>query len=671
MKKFLITVISTLLFNTVFADVSCYYMPTYNHYLFKILPDNTSDEDFLDFWVKYVGKEDEVISSYTFQYKVQQMENDIKNGSSENPVLQAAISKNDRDMINYLKDLFTYLNINSDFYNQWSYPTEEQIQSYLATYSQLLEKAKKYNGSYLKDRYALMAMRCMFQLEKYSDIEKYWLSNGIKTQDEYCKKTMTGLFAGALYHQKKIDAAINIFMQIGDIQSVKYCLNEKRNLLGIKERYNKDKNDDALLFLVQDFVNMYQENTDEDFGRPFDFSTIQQSEAKEFITFANNIADKKASKTPLMWKTAAAMVSYYIGDLDGAKKMMSKASSLEGTQRMKDVARVINFFLNTKNEKYSNAKASYYLSEFKWLDEKGNNDYFFYNAKNRIIVHNLLPQNEHSNFYTLLGTSEHFTNLINLDLQELLSYFNYISQPKKMDDFEKYLLSKTTVSKDELYEKIGTRYLGEMNFSKAEEYLSKVPLSYYKSTPLPLYMQQRDYTIERWRTTQDYVEDWEESPEAEFTENQKIQFAREMKTLTDKFNSSNGQERCNLALKLATYCTQASRWGNCWYLLEYYWSVYQDRTSSQQKYEDKAIEYLDIAAKSSSNDIKHTALYAKVWLTWHDYQYYQNSYTEEPLTVTPKMDNTMKELINYWDSRFGQGQWNFQCDCIMDYVRTH
>ena len=224
-----------LLSNFLKADVSCWYYPTYNYYLFKIFEPGKEDEDFLKFWNDYAGGKTPVYS-YDFSSRIDEILSDIENGKSDKAALNAAIQKKDAEMLDYLKDLSTYLNVNQDFYNQWEYPDENQIKEYKEVYEKLLEKATKYSGQRLKDRYNLMAMRCMFQLEKYPEVEKFWLNDGIKTQDEYCKKQMTGLFAGALYHQKKINAAINIFLQINDIQSVKFCLDEKRNLDGIRER---------------------------------------------------------------------------------------------------------------------------------------------------------------------------------------------------------------------------------------------------------------------------------------------------------------------------------------------------------------------------------------------------------------------------------------------------
>ena len=195
-------------------------------------------------------------------------------------------------------------------------------------------------------------------------------------------------------------------------------------------------------------------------------------------------------------------------------------------------------------------------------------------------------------------------------------------------------------------------------------------LSYYSQSILGIYMINRDYTKERWNIEQPWIDDYETEGNLNVTENQKLKFCREMKTLTNDFKNSTGDQRAATAYKLATYCTQASRWGNCWYLTEYEWSVYGERTKAQKTYENKALDYFDEAIKSSVDSLKYNSMYAKVWLLWRDYQYYYD-YPPESQNITPKMNTAMADLKKYWDGVYGEDEWQFGCDCIMDYVRTH
>ena len=121
------------------AGVSCYGLETYNHYLFKILEKNQSEDfGYMKFWIDYTGA-NQAVSSYDLSYSVENIENDVKAGSSTNAILQTAILKKDNEMIAYLKDLSKYLNINEDLYNQWDYPSEEQIRSMLSEYEKILD----------------------------------------------------------------------------------------------------------------------------------------------------------------------------------------------------------------------------------------------------------------------------------------------------------------------------------------------------------------------------------------------------------------------------------------------------------------------------------------------------------------------------------------------------
>ena len=106
MKRFLILMTAVLLSNFVKADVSCWYYPTYNYYLFKILDTQTEDEDFLEYWKNYAGGKTPVYS-YDFSYGIDAILSDIENGSSSKAVIDAVKAEGatltDNDFRKFLK----------------------------------------------------------------------------------------------------------------------------------------------------------------------------------------------------------------------------------------------------------------------------------------------------------------------------------------------------------------------------------------------------------------------------------------------------------------------------------------------------------------------------------------------------------------------------------------
>lgn len=673
MKKFILIIIALITLNvtSALATVECFYCGEPFCPMLRVYTQSNNNADFNSFWRKYTGIADLECNCLDY-YRLGNFEDELANKFSSDKLIDYAIQKNDQELISYLRNFFTYKNSMSDLYNAWDYPTEDDIATLKADIKTVLKACESYSGTKFKERYLLLRMRCLFQLERYADIEKLWMSDGIKTQEPALLNEMKGLFAGALYHQKKEDPAIPIFLEIGDMQSAYYCLDSKRSVAGIKEIYSKDKNSPVLPFLIQDFVNMMQYNCYNDYEPRWDYYGISTSEAKEFIEFANNVADKKgASKTPLLWKEAAALMSMFVNDNANAKKYIDQAMSMDGTPVLKNNARAIKLLIYTNDMKYTASNASYLLTEFKWLDSESSDPYFYSGIADVVLNKHLFNANKDSN-KNFAYLCKFVTDYDEMEIPELENYYNYLSNSKKMDNFEKYLLAKKNNYTNPLSsatDYLGRKYLGILDFDKAIAYLSKVPLEYYDGT-MAEYFQYRDYTKSRWIEEQSWIDDW--SCETKASSNLILEYAKDLKAQFAEYSSAYGEDRCKIAHQIAIKLGQATRYGNCWFMIEHSWSTWADKTPNQVRYENKCLELLDVAAKSSDKEILQDAIYAKVWLTWHHYEYYNfGGWVAFDQTVNDAMNNSMATLKKYWDGVYGAGEWSYQCDYIMDWVRTH
>jgi len=660
MKRFLILVMTLLTVNwqawaSRCGGFDCGETP----YLFSPF-DSDSDlfgGPYHDFWKAYVGNNAEF-----YPYHVENLKwvDDIE--TSDNPIVATARNKNDKEMLDYLSDLVAYLKNNRDHYNEWDYPTEEEIVDINNCYETLMRRAKAYKGTRLKDRYMLMAMRCMFQLNQLDACMAYWEKSGSKAADAACRNTMKGLYAGALYKKNRQDEAALIYMELGDRQSLKCCLNDERDYAGIEKIYKKDNNSPLLNFLIEDFVNMYQENTDGDCS-VWDYFSIPNNEAKQFVELAQKVISGKKTNNPLMWAEAAALVSSYMGDNATAEKLLAQCDKMDGSQRLKDNLRLIKFyqFINTKSYK---EKPDYVVQEFKWLKDKDNVP-FFNDARNRI--YQLLNDRLEGDFCTqyLMYPGEY--KLYEAPTDKVLALRNFLKNSKKFDAFQKYCVASHDCNvQDAAFDDVlGTNCIAAMDFDKAIEYLQKVQPSYYNKMCLSNYFNNRDYTIPAWDKVQDAVED---SP-TQASRNLRLDYCKDMKALLAKYNAAKGDEKCALAYKLAVMYHAASQWGPCWFMGKYFWSTYYSKDDAvNNAYEAKTREYLEIAAKSGDKDIKYSAIYARTWMAWHDYNYYD--YYMRPDEISPEMKSSMEALCQYWDGIYGKGQWTMSCDCVMDYARS-
>lgn len=684
MKKFLaVLLLLTALISS--KSYACIAEQTINFYMYKVLDTKASAHLFDDFWRAYVGPE---MSEYAIDGLLlidpEELKQSFETGEANNDIVRAVIAKKDKAMQDYLLDLITYHCLNSNFYNAWEYPSEDEIAARRAKLTQLRTKAEGYNGA-LKERYNLMAMRCMFQLEKYADVEKFWTSTGSKTSDKDIRQTMLSLFAGALYRQKKMESALQIFAQLGDIQSLKFCLNDKRNYQGIKEIYEKDHDNTSLPFMIQDYVNMTQETLDGESGlpHPSDFYEVKNSEAKQFADFANKVADTKATNAPCMWKTAAAMIHYLLGDYAAAQKEIAVAVNLGGTQLMKDNARAIQFLVYTKNRKYTAAEATKYMTEIKWLQSMADKESHFSRAAQRIIYQNIQGANKESNKnFTLLIVSaadmlhlNFFSDNILYDMTgaETESFYNYAFNNKKLDAFEKYLLNiiqtskgRTFGGKDFYLDQVGTKYLSEHNLAKAEQWLSKVSIDFMRKKGIAPFMVLRNYNVEPWYNAQEvtYQQEFSDEIPGRLNENQRLKFAKDLALAETQYNNASGEKRMELAYNLAVMCIQASQHGNCWYLTHDGWSLYGVETRSNEfDYEKRAMELLQEASESKDNEVKSNALFGLLWIPRQSLSHWNEEEFKN------KDINSALEQIAVFIENVGSTDAMENCDVIMDYIR--
>lgn len=658
MKRFLILVAALLSINSAVKASGCWGYDDYDSYTSYIFaPEDFQAESglpqYLEYWRSYAGGDIEPYHISNLSYV-----DDFAN--SNNPIIEYARNKKDMEMQAYLRDLCKYIQLNDKKYDRWNYPDEDEMLNLNKSYKAILQRAKAYTGSRLKDRYALLAMRCMFQLEQYTEVLSYWGSTGTKVQDPDCKKTMKGLYAGALYRTDKVNNAMVIYAEINDVQSLFCCLDGKRNFDGIKQIYDSDNNSPVLQYLVQDFVESCQDNCV--IGEGAADSWINQ-EARKFVPFANEVVAKKKTNNPIFWKEAAAAVSAFLGDYANAEKYIAECDKMSGTQREKDNARIIRDYVYLKAHGYKQ-KQDFIVAEMKWLEENSSNSRIYSDGHSMFLLELGRQTDNDLNTSYLLG-NKYIRSLSESQLEQIRAF---VKNQKKMDVLQKYLFDRlyskpTDADFDEV---LGTRALAAMDFDKAEKYLQNVPADFYKDMALGSYMNERNYKTPSWTRMPSEVGYGEGLSYVK--SNLKYEFCKDIKALTAKYNAAKGDQKCDLAYELAVMYHSLTHWGHCWFLTHYYWSVYDDDDESYQAYTKKALEYLGEAAKSNTKTTKQNALYGAVWVSWHDYEYFvswEPGYTEE---VTPQMSKVMDDLCDYWDGVFGKSKWTMECDYVMNWA---
>jgi hypothetical protein len=672
MKKFI--ALSLLAFATLQA-LACGGWVRPNYYMFSVFNrtqmENTYQQEANKFWSSYVGDN-------FYDSMVEELSNvDPKEfDKSTNGIIVAAKNKRDTEMLTYLRLLNKYLNNNGAGDTEWNYPTKAQLANRKMVISQVKKQAMAYRGSKLKNQYALLVMRCNMTEKAHQANINYWNNTASKFKDSPYKNWMKDIYAGALYNTGQKDKACEIYAELGDMTSIKYCMRKKRNLKGIKEEYAANPNSPTLTFLVQDFVNNTQEtldnNSDPEIMKYVEATGIYQNDIDGFIDFAGQVLKDGKTKSPSMWEAARGFVNYMAGHQDDAIKQLTNAQNLGGTQRMKDNARACLMLASIKSAEPTDEFFNYMLGEYKWLDkvagvtetEKYGTDPHYVDVYERVTYDNLVPKlfqwGKTNTAVAVLGmacqhaafSDEYSAVLDRNSSSQFEEFYNYINT-KPNTEFEKFAISKLSIEDNMFNDMMGTKLLREGEFQAAVNYLDKVPLSYISEQGIAYYMARKDYNIEPWMQRQ-FMSPWKET-ETQVKTNAKLQYCRDMLNLDKQLANATGEERNQLLYKKAAMLYQASFKGDCWYLTHYAQSVNDEQQSNEFDFISTARLLLrDVEKNTTSPDLSLKSIFAQTFITGENMGYcfnenYDWNTEKTTYTLIPEGPHyrAMTRLVNY------------------------
>ncbi|MGM9868453.1 MAG: hypothetical protein ACI30R_02340 [Sodaliphilus sp.] len=698
MKKFI--VISLFVASTI-AALACGPFARPNYYVFSVFPTTQWNQpgyaEMVAFWEKYTGKTD-------IAEDVDYLGNEDLSSlnTSTNAIIQTAIRKNDAATLHYLKVLIRYLKISAQLKpDVWTYPTAERLAQLQKDLRDIRNVARAYkNKQHYAQQYLLLEMRCNLALEQPELNKKLWVTEAYRTPQSVYRDMMKGLFAHALNHEGKRNDAIKIYAALGDMTSIKWLVMDSRNLQGIQREYAADANSPTLKWLVQDFVNNAQEtkdnNDDHDTMRYLEATGIYNDEIRQFIGFARQVVNEGKTKEPALWQAAAGFLQSMLGNDQEALQMLNQAMQMEGSERIKDNARVCRLAVMCKNPALKQSYLSTLHDELKWLTQKDaearkSGDLHYEQMIERFVYTHLAPactQMGNTNLAGALlafadsksinpapGTSlleargEYWNFIDQATSAQLISYHTYLASPKT-SDLEQWLLNNagSVLSDDEFNDLTGTKFIREANFQAAIPYLEKVPLSYISKQNISPYMAQRNFLKERWMGHQAVRNAFEPM---QVRTNQKLDFCRKVAEV------ENAPQTPENAYLLASLLYQAGRQGDCWYLSRYGVS-YADSVAlytDEALFEAQAIDLLREAAKSTNFRTKEKALYALAFipqgepLIYTDYVGKNYRAVQKVSKATPQYAE-MKNLLAFYNANPTRvSTFVSKCDVLKQFKR--
>ena len=623
MKRFI--VISFLTAVAVKAS-ACIWGYSYNNYLFS--PCDTQEfSDRVgkvcdDNWKTYLGSTD---SYYYFD---------------ADEIVKVAQKKNDALMISYVENLKKYLKCASDKrYDAWEYPSKQQLEERRQMLMAVRSYAQGKLTSRLRSQHALLFMRCNMMLDRHAENVTFWQQTGSKLIETVYRDMMRNIYAGALLNTGKDREATRIFAEQADWSSLMTIYYKLRSCKAIGEEYHKDPKSPVLPFLLKDFVNNAQEaidarNQDDYYGGKLFIRKIQRQEAMQMCQLCQQVVSERKTDVPALWQSAKAWLEYMFGERNKGIADIQAAEAMQGTQRMKENVRVLKFYMMGTLSRSGERLDNYVAGELQWLQKKGADDSFFEGALERIAHQVLIKRyaaypSRHAALMAATGCDEYHECLDTMRVEALKRYVAYVGSPAK-NKLDRYLKPKQKIDQAEMNDLTGTKYMRLCRWDEAQQWLQKVPLSFYGKQGYAVYAYYRKWNIEPWRQRQWIKDNLEWSNRRwQLNENPKLAFAREMQALTQKAKVAQGSALQQCCYDLAVRYAQASITGDCWFLMRNGKSIGDVVRRNETDFCGKAAEMLRKVAATTDFKQKEKALYALSYVYLYPTQWYETEWSDK------------------------------------------
>jgi hypothetical protein len=287
-------------------------------------------------------------------------------------------------------------------------------------------------------------------------------------------------------------------------------------------------------------------------------------------------ANKKISNSGF-YTLAAAHLAFVGKDYASSEASLAKAKDMQLNPKQKDQWNLTKLLVTiNKQQNIDAAFEASILAELKWLAVKaGSNETWtkFY----RDVYIEVLGEKYHQqkdiarqalcivagNRFGYGGSALDFLRE-NMNSHDLLT-LNSLLESKKRNALDDYIISVTTFSANDVKDVIVTSFIRENNWIKAEEWLKKIPASYYKTDPYKTYLAANSFA--------DLLYDTHVATKQDTVIYTKLKFVQKMIQLEKQLvAATDNNKKAKIHYQLANGLYQMSYWGNSWLLQTYDWS---------------------------------------------------------------------------------------------------
>ena len=621
MKRFIIT---NLLAVMVLPMLACAGGWTTNFYLFRIYDSQEFSERVQkicnDNWKAYLGKSPD--DWYWFD---------------SDGVIEFAQKKGDALMVSYAKNLELYLNCaRSVSYERWEYPSKEELAARNKTLQSVRTYALGKTKSKLRSQHALLYMRCNMLLARHQENIAFWEQTASQYIETVYKDMMKNIYAGALYKTGRSAEAGELFAEMGDYNSLMTQYYKKRSFAAIRQEYLNNPNAKVLPFLLQDFVNNAQEADDatnpnaEGVGGKLFIRDISRKEALDMRDFCKQVVKEGKTEVPMMWQAAQAWLEFMFGDKRQATSDIIAATSLNGTELMKNCTRSLMLYMTADQAKDSEAFDNYLTDELQWLEE--NPDYNYVRER---VLHQTLAKHYAAQPSRLLALHKTCGSYVydlytdTMQVEKLQKYLYYVNTPAK-NNLDRYLKAHAKPEAYALEDLIGTKYMRVCQWDQAIKWLKDIPKSFYEQKGYAVYAANRNWQVEPWVKRQ-FLKGNVEYSDTKWllSSNPKLTFAQEMQQMEGEQNILSGKALEQRCYDLAVRYAQAHFRGDCWWLMRNGKSAADEQRNGETDLAQRAVGLLQKASLSQDAALRERALFALCYGELYNEYWYKEKWNNE------------------------------------------
>ena len=318
------------------------------------------------------------IETVVYNYSIRNLENVVSkklnpdDSICKNSFVRYLQTADDREIIDFLILAKRCEQARSKRADKWWYPAKEDLRNYdLQT---ILDDALAYNGSRLKNRYLLQAVRAAYTMGNYDICLNLW-EKQIKHLPRSAVKSMCMGYIGGIWFRKgEYEKAIQFYNADNDYDSfwwcAKYLTKKNSDIERIKILYKYQPSSDELPLMLQTVCRKTEiEAESKNHGWDEYKPKINRKQYMDLRDFALRVAAEKRSNNPAMWQYAAAYLTFWDGKIALAKQYAEKAETLQGTDFIKEKIKVLQTMLEASDHKrYDEAFEMQFLLKLQWLD---------------------------------------------------------------------------------------------------------------------------------------------------------------------------------------------------------------------------------------------------------------------------------------------------------------